>query len=217
MPLPPLGHTLLTQPWAFEGGVFIPDLASRMHELPPPNVEIQVLGEGADSVVEFLKSRGRRAVVSTSVLSEVPAPARPAWRLWRAADWVEERSIRPGSRVLDFGCGSGRDAVALAAKGHDVTGFDVLPDALLRARDLESRYGDGPPVTWTQFPRDALFDLVLLLRCGRRELPETAFKHVAPGGSLWFTGKTDVFADLSSHHPIHLEPGPVWTRAEFMG
>lgn len=217
MPLPPLGHTLLTQPRAFEGGVYIPELASRMHELPPPDVEIQVVGEEADSVVAFLKSRGRNATVSDATPSEDPAPDRPLWRLWRADPWVEDRSIEPGCGVLDFGCGSGRDAVALAARGFDVTGFDVLPDALSKARDLESRYGDGPPVTWTELPPDRMFDLVLLLRCGRRELLDEALKYVAPGGRLWFTGKTAVFADLSRHRMIKVEPGPAWTRAEFIG
>jgi len=39
------------------------------------------------------------------------------------AQWVEER-IQPGSRVLDVGCGTGRDAVWFAAQGHPVLAID---------------------------------------------------------------------------------------------
>jgi SAM-dependent methyltransferase len=48
---------------------------------------------------------------------------------------------RPGERVLDLGCGSGRTAVALADRGAIVTGIDLSPDllALARARDPAGR------------------------------------------------------------------------------
>jgi SAM-dependent methyltransferase len=38
---------------------------------------------------------------------------------------VEELGLRPGSRVLDVGCGPGRHAHALAAQGIEVVGVDV--------------------------------------------------------------------------------------------
>ncbi len=40
----------------------------------------------------------------------------------------------PYGRVLDLGCGSGIHAVALAARGWQVTGVDIVPKALDRAR-----------------------------------------------------------------------------------
>jgi SAM-dependent methyltransferase len=39
------------------------------------------------------------------------------------AQWVDER-IEPGSRVLDIGCGTGRDSVWFAAQGHPVVAMD---------------------------------------------------------------------------------------------
>jgi SAM-dependent methyltransferase len=38
---------------------------------------------------------------------------------------VEELGLRPGSRVLDVGCGPGRHAHALAARGIEVVGIDI--------------------------------------------------------------------------------------------
>jgi SAM-dependent methyltransferase len=55
--------------------------------------------------------------------------------------------FRPGSSVLDIGCGSGRDLAALSALGHEVYG--VEPTAALRARsaalhpELEGRIVAG--------------------------------------------------------------------------
>ena len=40
----------------------------------------------------------------------------------------------PAARVLDVGCGTGRLALVLAASGHVVTGLDVAPASLARAR-----------------------------------------------------------------------------------
>lgn len=45
-------------------------------------------------------------------------------------------------RVLDAGCGTGRLAVELARRGHAVTGVDLDPDMIDRARDKSS------DVTW---------------------------------------------------------------------
>lgn len=42
--------------------------------------------------------------------------------------------LEPGDRVLDIGCGTGRHAVALAAEGLQVTGVDLSPAMLARAR-----------------------------------------------------------------------------------
>ncbi|WP_431945676.1 class I SAM-dependent methyltransferase [Micromonospora marina] len=42
--------------------------------------------------------------------------------------------VPPGVRVLDAGCGTGRVAAALAARGHDVVGVDADPTLVEAAR-----------------------------------------------------------------------------------
>jgi 2-polyprenyl-3-methyl-5-hydroxy-6-metoxy-1,4-benzoquinol methylase len=48
----------------------------------------------------------------------------------------------PGSRILDAGCGPGRTAAVLHARGHEVVGVDVDPELIDAARH------DHPGPTW---------------------------------------------------------------------
>jgi SAM-dependent methyltransferase len=51
------------------------------------------------------------------------------------ADFLE-RVLRPppGGRILDVPCGGGRHALAMAARGYRMTGVDLAPEFLARAR-----------------------------------------------------------------------------------
>lgn len=146
MPLPPLGHTLLTQPLLVDGGVFIPDLARRMHELPPPSVLLYVAGEGAQDVADQLRRRGRLAEVKDNdPETREDLASRPRWRLWKPDPWVEH-IIGVGS-ALDVGCGSGRDAVALASSGWQVVAADPLPVRSSAAETWKRDTATAPPST----------------------------------------------------------------------
>ena len=48
-----------------------------------------------------------------------------------------------GAMVLDVGCGTGENALYLAARGHDVWGIDFVPKAIELARDKASQRGLG--------------------------------------------------------------------------
>jgi 2-polyprenyl-3-methyl-5-hydroxy-6-metoxy-1,4-benzoquinol methylase len=41
--------------------------------------------------------------------------------------------LPPGARVLDVGCGEGRDSVFFAERGFDVTGVDIARSGLAKA------------------------------------------------------------------------------------
>jgi SAM-dependent methyltransferase/uncharacterized protein YbaR (Trm112 family) len=47
--------------------------------------------------------------------------------------WMQ-RALRPGARVADIGCGSGRQAVPLVGRGCDVIGLDLSEEMLRLAR-----------------------------------------------------------------------------------
>ena len=47
----------------------------------------------------------------------------------------------PGAAVLDAGCGTGRHAILLARLGYRVTGVDIVPEAIRRARELADAEG----------------------------------------------------------------------------
>jgi len=78
-----------------------------------------------------------------------------------------------GVHVLDVGCGSGRDAAALAQRGHRVIGVDQCPAMIQHARRL---HGEG--VAWVL---DSLPDLSTL--CGHRFeliLVSAVWMHLEP-------------------------------------
>lgn len=53
----------------------------------------------------------------------------------------EALELAPGSQVLDVGCGYGRHAMELAARGHHVVGLDVSLPLLIRGADEAQRRG----------------------------------------------------------------------------
>jgi SAM-dependent methyltransferase len=51
-------------------------------------------------------------------------------------DQLLKGRFRPGMRLLDAGCGSGRNLVYFLREGFDVCGVDTSPDALAHVREL---------------------------------------------------------------------------------
>lgn len=64
-------------------------------------------------------------------------------------DALTER-LQPGSTILEIGCGSGRDARALAERGYLVTATDASSGMLVEAQRLSS--GDNPRFAHKAFP-----------------------------------------------------------------
>jgi SAM-dependent methyltransferase len=107
-----------------------------------------------------------------------------------------------GSRVLDVGCGTGKSFLPLAARGYEVTAFDISPSMVERAR--ESAEGTGAEVVVAdvrELPLLGRFDLATSLNDSLNYMltPEellAAFEGIArnlrPGGLLVF--------DLGSLH-----------------
>lgn len=61
------------------------------------------------------------------------------WTLWRFGQLLTALDLRPGDRVLDFGCGAGWSSIMLARMGMDVIGMDISPSALEIARTTAER------------------------------------------------------------------------------
>ena len=136
----------------------------------------------------------------------------PQWRRWRGEIDLDEYETRwdrmaeagqdphgevdlvmrwaPGS-VLDAGCGFGRVAIELAARGVDVVGVDLDGDLLERARRR------APALEWhlcdlADLDLDRTFDLVVqagnvigFVAPERRAAAiEACARHVSPGGRL---------------------------------
>ena len=70
-------------------------------------------------------------------------------------------------RVLDLGCGQGRDALFIARKGHHVVGVDLSPTGITQM--VEDAQAEGLAVAGVvadimEFEPESMFDVVLLDR-----------------------------------------------------
>jgi SAM-dependent methyltransferase len=99
---------------------------------------------------------------------------RKSWPSFRPLEWlttvsaarlVDHAGVRSGQRVLDVACGTGVVAVTAARRGCQVTGLDLTPELLERAREngelaevtIDWHEGDAEELPF----RDAQFDVVL--------------------------------------------------------
>ena len=78
-------------------------------------------------------------------------------------DQLEQHDVR----VLDVGCGQGRDAVFIARKGHRVVGVDISQNGIRDLRAVAARENlpvEGVVADIVAYEPDGLFDIVLLDR-----------------------------------------------------
>jgi SAM-dependent methyltransferase len=104
--------------------------------------------------------------------------SKDSWLEWYKGQGIEEgvgafaETIREAnmSRVLDFGCGTGRHTAYLASMGFEVYGFDWSEAAVERARLELARHELGANLkVWdmneTPLPyRDSFFDAVIVVK-----------------------------------------------------
>jgi tellurite methyltransferase len=73
----------------------------------------------------------------------------------------------PPLRVLDIGCGQGRDALFIARLGHQVVGVDISPNGirdLAKTAELENLKIDAIVADLTEFTPKGGFDILLIDR-----------------------------------------------------
>jgi SAM-dependent methyltransferase len=71
-----------------------------------------------------------------------------------------DRHGRPGRRMLDVACGTGKSFLPLARRGYDVTACDVSPEMLERARTKASGDTELVLADMRALPRLGAFDFV---------------------------------------------------------
>lgn len=110
---------------------------------------------------------------------------------------AEEHGLEPGS-ALDVACGIGRHAVPLAERGIEVTGLDISPSYLDRARELADGAGVANSIRFVRGDMrqlgvvDGSFDLLTNIWTSfgyyddgtNREVLEGMAERVADGGAL---------------------------------
>jgi len=132
-------------------------------------------------------------------------------------DFIEQEIVSDKScRILDVGCGTGRHAIELAGRGYGITGVDLSPSQIRRAREkakeagLDIRFEE---MDARNMPFHEEFDLVIMLCEGGFPLMETdemnfqilenAAKALKRPGKFIFTTLNGLFPLLHSINDFH--------------
>lgn len=116
---------------------------------------------------------------------------------------LRSMALPPNSRILDAGCGSGRNMVELAHFGT-VTGLELAPASIeaARARGVGDVVGgslDAMPFEDSSFDLAGCFDVLEHLEDDRASLQELR-RVIRPGGRLLLT--VPAYPWLWSHHDV---------------
>lgn len=127
--------------------------------------------------------------------------------------------LPPHGRVLDVGCGAGRDLLQLGALGFEVSGLDISPALAAIARRASRREVLVADLRTIDLPTegfDGIWAMASLLHLGRSELPEVLLKLTSalrPGGTLFASvkrGVGEVVDGTGRWFTLHDEAG--WRR-----
>mgnify|MGYP001611295764 CR=1 FL=1 len=127
-------------------------------------------------------------------------------------------SFQKGAKILDAGCGAGRDSFYFSSKGFDVVGVD-LSEKLLGIAKAKAGHAQNPRFYQLDLRRlllpkasfDGIWACASLLHLKRSEILGVLrefYELLKPDGRLFVmlkqgTGEADVAEDLSSGHARH--------------
>lgn len=154
--------------------------------------EKQIVKEGYDSIVEaYTAARQQMKQANKKYLNFLTG------------------RLAPNSKLLDIGCGSGIPITKLLAKDHDLTGVDISPRQVERARALvpEATFLEGD-ITQLSFP-DGTFDAIVsfyaiihIPREEHRELFRRVHRMLKRGGFLLATLGSDAWESTQEYEPF---------------
>jgi len=151
-------------------------------------------------------------------------------------DLVARVAVAEGETVLDVACGTGNATIPAAQAGANVTGLDLTPELLVRARERAAE--DGVKIEWIEGDAEYLpfddgsFDVVLstfgcMFAPDHRAAAAEIARVVRPGGRIGIAAWTpdggigQFFQRLSAFGPPpppDFQPPPMWgTRGHVSG
>jgi len=141
-----------------------------------------------------------------------------------AEQFFSRLGIKPGTRLVDVGCGAGQLALIAARAGAQVTGCDIAPNWIEKARaraaaeglEIDFMEGDAESLPYPDGEFDVVVSLIAAMFAPRPELVAAELTRVCrPGGMIamgnWtpsgFIGQ--MFKTISKHIAPSGMPAPV--------
>jgi 2-polyprenyl-3-methyl-5-hydroxy-6-metoxy-1,4-benzoquinol methylase len=143
---------------------------------------------------------------------------------------VINEGLLPGRTLLEFGCGTGTNAIELTRLGYEVTAVDYVPQALEKAREkaradrieIDFRLVDLTKDPDLGGPYDVLFDRGVYHHIRRVDLAafQRVLKRVSRHGTYWLSlagnakEKTEFGPPRVHEHEIRAELEPLFEIIE---
>jgi SAM-dependent methyltransferase len=100
--------------------------------------------------------------------------------------------IDDNARILDLGCGDGRDSVYFHDMGHSITGVDISASSIEQLRQLELRNSTFRREDFSQLDGDIEFDVAYsrfslhaVDKTAQQETLQWCYEQLPPGGQLF--------------------------------
>src|SRR5215208_2718537 len=178
------------------------------------------------------------SVVATSELTALKTKLRATWIAGDfgeiaksyasgAEEFIKKLNLKPGMKVLDVACGTGNLALPAARAGASVTGVDIAPNLVAKARENAKREGlniqfdegDAEALPYDDASFDAVVTMFGAMFAPRPDVVAAELKRVCrPGGFIAMANWTptgfigQMFKTVSGHvpPPAGMAPPVLW-------
>lgn len=150
------------------------------------------------------------------------AASRREFLIDRTVNWINTGFLKPGSSILDLGCGPGLYTERFCRLGHFVTGIDFSRRSINYAREFSEKNKldiNYIYMNYLEMDYENCFDLIILIYCDfsaltdseRDTLLKKVYRALKPGGAFIFDAFTEgILEEKKAEKDWHASNGGFW-------